>query len=261
MVNAHLSDEYRRYYDSMMTTQIILGYRPELHHFDMEAALISTPQPKVDWILAYANSEVPRGPTRHIIGCRKPHTCKRDQTTTWNTAISKYKGKDIFQAATHEKALADKDAVEFLLNAILLRYAGIVIPIGEHDEEREEYLATIRREVDTRDGVTCSSTWSCRPFEDILGALIIFIVRKGIEVSSITPPGALTLSEHNARSIAMAQASNTIRHCFSANRSVWLSVSLELDRKLQNIDVQYFTPRASKLVRQFLEIFPCHHPR
>ena len=38
----------------------------------------------------------------------------------------------MIQAATHEKALVDKDAVEI---PILLNYAGIVVPIGEHDEE------------------------------------------------------------------------------------------------------------------------------
>ena len=32
-----------------------------------------------------------------------------------------------------------------LLNAILLKYAGIVVPIGEHDEERKEYLDIKRR--------------------------------------------------------------------------------------------------------------------
>ena len=123
---------------------------------------------------------------------RKSHTGQRDQTTNWNTAIYKYKGMDIFQAATHEKALADKDAVKFLLNAILLRYAGIVIPIGEHDEEREESLA-IRREADTRGGVICSSTWSYRSFEDILGAVIRCIVPNGADFSSITPRGALEM--------------------------------------------------------------------
>lgn len=61
----------------------------------------------------------------------------------------------MFQAATHEKALADKDAVEVVLNAILLKYAGIVFPIGGHDEARKEYHAIIRGEVDLRDGVTC----------------------------------------------------------------------------------------------------------
>ncbi|KAL8701118.1 MAG: hypothetical protein Q9201_005083 [Fulgogasparrea decipioides] len=32
-----------------------------------------------------------------------------------------------------------------ILNALLLKYAGIVVPIGEHDEEREEYLGIKRR--------------------------------------------------------------------------------------------------------------------
>jgi len=32
-----------------------------------------------------------------------------------------------------------------ILNAILLKYAGIVVPIGEHDEERDEYIAIKRR--------------------------------------------------------------------------------------------------------------------
>ena len=65
----------------------------------------------------------------------------------------------MFQAATHEKAVADKDAVKVFLNAIVLKYAGIVLPVGGHGEEREEYLATIFREADTRDGVICSSPW------------------------------------------------------------------------------------------------------
>ncbi|MBV5323390.1 Fic family protein, partial [bacterium] len=32
-----------------------------------------------------------------------------------------------------------------ILNAILCRYAGIIVPIGEHDEERDEYLGIKRR--------------------------------------------------------------------------------------------------------------------
>ena len=55
----------------------------------------------------------------------------------------------IIQAATHEKALADKDAVEILLNAILLKYAG------KFDEARKKYHTIIRREAGPRNGVTC----------------------------------------------------------------------------------------------------------
>ena len=100
----------------------------------------------------------------------------------------------MFQAASHKKALADKDAVESLLNAMLLKYAGIVVPIGEHDVERKVYLATIRREEVFRDGVTCPSTWSCRPFEDTPGGMTSYIVPNGpngTEVSSFVSPGAL----------------------------------------------------------------------
>ena len=32
-----------------------------------------------------------------------------------------------------------------ILNALLLKYAGIVVPIGEHEEERDEYLQIKRR--------------------------------------------------------------------------------------------------------------------
>lgn len=32
-----------------------------------------------------------------------------------------------------------------LLNAILLKYAGVVVPIGEHEDERKEYLANKER--------------------------------------------------------------------------------------------------------------------
>ena len=91
------------------------------------------------------------------------------------------------QATTYEKALADRDAVVVLLNAILLKYAGTAVPI----EERKEYLVTIRREADFRDGVTCPSTWSCRPFEDTPGAMTRYIVPNGTEVSSDVSPGAL----------------------------------------------------------------------
>ena len=98
---------------------------------------------------------------------------------------------DLLQAATHEKAVAEKDAVKVFLNAIVLKHAGIVVPIGVQDEEREEYLTTILGEADTRDGVICSSTWLCRPFEDILGATTRFIVLNGTEISPVIPPGTL----------------------------------------------------------------------
>ena len=39
-----------------------------------------------------------------------------------------------------------------LLNAITLRYAGIVVPIGEHDDERSKYLDIKRRYSDDCDG-------------------------------------------------------------------------------------------------------------
>ncbi|KAI2466414.1 fido domain-containing protein [Annulohypoxylon bovei var. microspora] len=39
-----------------------------------------------------------------------------------------------------------------ILNTILCRYAGVIVPIGEHDEERREYLAIKRRSSETMDG-------------------------------------------------------------------------------------------------------------
>lgn len=53
-----------------------------------------------------------------------------------------------------------------ILNTILLKYAGIVAPIGEHDHERKEYLDIARR-------------WSedqCGP-----GELATYTLRKGVE--------------------------------------------------------------------------------
>jgi len=34
---------------------------------------------------------------------------------------------------------------KLILNTILLRYAGVVVALGEHDESREEYLDIQRR--------------------------------------------------------------------------------------------------------------------
>ena len=81
--------------------------------------------------------------------------------------------------------------MEALLDAILLKCAGIAVPIGEHDEERKEYLATICREAEARDGVTCPSTWSYRSCEDTPGAMMRYIVPNGTEVSSVVSSGAL----------------------------------------------------------------------
>ena len=81
--------------------------------------------------------------------------------------------------------------MEVLLDAILLKYAGIAVPIEEHDEERKEYLATICPEAEARDGVTCHSTWSCRSFKDTPEAMTRCIVPNGTEVSSVDSPGAL----------------------------------------------------------------------
>ncbi|KAI6088834.1 fido domain-containing protein [Hypoxylon rubiginosum] len=39
-----------------------------------------------------------------------------------------------------------------ILNAILCRYAGIIIPIGEHGEEREEYINIKKRSSETMEG-------------------------------------------------------------------------------------------------------------
>jgi Fic family protein len=39
-----------------------------------------------------------------------------------------------------------------ILNAILLRYAGVVVALGEHDESREEYLAIQQRAGEQMDG-------------------------------------------------------------------------------------------------------------
>jgi hypothetical protein len=39
-----------------------------------------------------------------------------------------------------------------ILNAILLKYAGVVVALGENDESREEYLAIQRRAGEHMDG-------------------------------------------------------------------------------------------------------------
>ena len=100
--------------------------------------------------------------------------------------------------------------MEILLNAILLKYAGIVVPIGGHDEAREEYHAIIHREVDPKDGVTCHWNWSSRPFERTLEVITRYIVQNRTEVGSIIHSEASEkgnlLSEHEATSTAMTEA-------------------------------------------------------
>lgn len=39
-----------------------------------------------------------------------------------------------------------------ILNAVLCRYAGVVVPIGEREEEREEYRGIKRRSSETMEG-------------------------------------------------------------------------------------------------------------
>ena len=101
-------------------------------------------------------AEVHAGDTCFTPSKRVPDTMKRiiadlnaDITTAENIGLldpyclaAKYCAEFVW---CHPFLDGNGRACRLLLNAILLKYAGIVVPIGEHEEERQEYLDIKRR--------------------------------------------------------------------------------------------------------------------
>lgn len=59
-----------------------------------------------------------------------------------------------------------------ILNAILCRYAGIIIPIGEQGEERDEYMGIKKRASLQMGGQGVYATWVIRPSSNISSYLL-----------------------------------------------------------------------------------------